>query len=451
MNPGKGLSRRHFVAGSTAVAGTALLGAVPAVHAQEDNTIRIALVGCGGRGRGAAANCLRVAENIRLVAVADVFDEKVQVALKSLRASTIGSQVDVPPERVFVGFDAYKKAMACDVDIVLLCTPPGFRPVQYRAAIDAGIHAFLEKPVCVDAAGFRLLMETNKLADEKGLKVCVGHQMHHEPATMEMVKRIHEGALGKIHLMEVIDLGGYHYRSKFPRKRPDQSEMDYQMRNWHGFTWLCGDVILEGGFIHYVDVANWIMNTHPVEANAIGGRERPRGPEHGQNFDHHFIQYTFADGVKFFAQTRDIPGCWNASCTIAHGTEAVGGRKMPRDYLTAHGRVPSPPRFSGIIGKDTWSYDGPRVNAHFNEHVMHLDAIINDKEFNEGYWGGETSMTVILGRMASYSGQLLTWDEAVAKGKSLVPEKLAWDMDPPVMPDEQGTYPMPMPGVYQPF
>lgn len=450
MDTTRGLSRRRFVAGSAAVAGSTLLGAAPAVHAQEDNSIKIALVGCGGRGTGAAAYCLRVANNIRLVAVADAFDEKAQVALKSLRAANIGGQVDVPPERVFIGFDGYKEVMKCDVDIVLLCTPPAFRPAQYRAAINAGIHAFLEKPVCVDAAGFRLLMETNKLADEKGLKVCVGHHIHHEPPLIEMVNRIHDGALGQIHLMEVIDLGGYHYRAKFPLKRPDQSEMDYQMRNWHGFTWLSGDVILEGGFIHDVDVANWMMDAHPVEAIAIGGRERPRGPEHGQNFDHHFIQYTYPDGTKFFAQTRDIHGCWNTTCTIAHGTDAVGGRKMPRDYLTAHGRIPTH-RFTGIIGKNAWSHKGPRARGHFHEHVMHLDAIINDKEFNEGYWGAETSMTVILGRMASYSGQLLTWNEAVAKGKNLVPEKLAWDMDPPVMPDEHGNYPMPMPGVHQPF
>ena len=465
-------SRRRFLRTSAKLVGGVLaVDRVLAsrVYAGDNDRVKIALVGCGGRGTGAASDCMRVGAHVQLVAVADVFEDKARQSLKFLHeVCQHGNQIDVPDERLFSGFDAYRKVLACDVDLVLLCTPPAFRPVQYQAVIKAGKHAFLEKPVCVDAAGYRLVMETNRLADAKGLKVCVGHQFRHEPCAREVVKRLRGGSIGEIHLLQVYANGGFHYQEKFPLKRSDQTEMEYQMRNWHGFTWVSGDVILEGGFIHFVDVANWIKGEHPVEANGMGGRERPRGPEHGQNFDHHFIEYTYADGVKFYGQSRNMPGCWSTSGTVAHGTRGVGGYRVPSGQLTTAGRTPTR-RMNGYIGEESWQYQGPRGRGHFNalragkkfvkpvnngwfeEHVQLVDAILNNKPLNEGYWGADTSMTVILGRMATYSGQVVTWDEAVAKGPNLVPAKLSMDMDPPVVPDKNGHYPMPMPGIHQPY
>ena len=469
QSPSTAKSRRTFLQDSCVMAGTAAtaLGVQTSAHAAGSDRLKIALVGCGGRGTGAASNCLRVGKHVQLVAMADVYRENALKSLGFLRNLDFGDQIDVSDERVFSGFDAYKDAIASGVDMVLLCTPPGFRPIHYRAAVQAGKHVFLEKPVCVDAGGYRSLLDTSKLADQKNRKVCVGHQMRHEPKATEIVKRIRDGGVGTINLLEVHTMSGYHARGKFDTKRPDQTEMDYQLRNWHAFLWLSGDILLEGGFIHFLDLANWIKGTHPVEVQAVGGRQGPRGPEYGQNFDHHAFEYFFADGTKLIAYRRNIPGCWRSACTIAHGSKGVGGYRVPAGILTTAGRTTKP--LDGIIGKNPWTYRGVRGRGHydalksgkkyvrpinngwFEEHVQWVDAITNDKPFNEAYWGGETSMTVILGRMASYSGQLIRWDEAVAKGPSIVPEQLSWDMDPPVVPDESGNYPLPIPGVYRPF
>jgi len=425
-------SRREFLRHSAAVtAGSALVGGLDvarSAHAAGADRIRIALVGCGGRGTGAARNCLDVQKNIQLVAMADAFEDRLRGSAKRLK-NRYPDQVDVPEDRMFVGFDGYRKALDCDVDLVLLVTPPGFRPMQYRAAVEAGKHIFMEKPVCVDAPGFRSVMETNKLADQKGLKVAVGLNSRHTPACVESIKRARNGAIGKLKFLRAYcNNAGVWVR---PR-RPGQSEMEYQMRNWYYFVWLSGDHIVEQ-HVHLLDRADWIVGDHPVEANGMGGREVRKGKDHGQIFDHHFVEFTYADGTKLYSQCRHIPGCARMTGTIAHGVDGVADSS------------------GEITGKSPWKYSGPRVSGHAQEHVDWIKAIRKGAHYNEGYFGATSSMTAVLGRMATYSGQIVRWDDAVAKGPDEMPRKFAFNATPPVVPDKDGRYPVPVPGVFKPY
>jgi len=425
-------SRREFVKrSSAAVAGAVLAGGLDimrSAHAAGTGRTRFALVGCGGRGTGAAVNCLDVKKDIQLVAMADAFEDRVRSSHKRLKAR-YGDQVDVPKERMFAGFDAFQKAIACEVDLVLLVTPPGFRPMQYRAAVEAGKHVFMEKPVCVDAPGFRSVMETNKVADAKGLKVAVGLNSRHTPPCVESIQRVHDGAVGTLQFLRAYcNNAGVWVR---PRQE-GQTEMEYQMRNWYYFVWLCGDHIVEQ-HVHLLDRANWIKGGHPVEANGMGGRQVRRGKDHGQIYDHHFVEFTYADGVKLYSQCRHIPGCAQIGGAIAHGAEGIADSS------------------GTITGKAPWKYTGNKVSGHAQEHVDWIAAIEKNAAYNEGYFGATSSMTAVLGRMATYSGRIVRWDDAVAKGPDEMPDKFAFDADPPVVPDEKGRYPVPVPGFFKPY
>ena len=425
-------SRREF-AGSSATAATAAtalstLGVARTAHAAGSGQLSVALVGCGGRGTGAAANCLSVQDDVKLIAVADAFEDQALRAVDALKKK-FGAKVDVPRERVFVGFDAYRQAIDTGADLMLLVTPPGFRPMQYRAAVEAGRHVFMEKPVCVDAPGFRSVMDTNRLADEKNLKVAVGLNSRHTFRIQETVERVHDGAVGKVELVRAYcNNAGVWVR---PRK-PEQTEMEYQMRNWFYFVWLCGDHIVEQ-HVHLIDQANWLMGEHPVEANGMGGREVRKGKDHGQIYDHHFVEFTYADGSKMMSQCRHIPGAWAHAGAAAHG---------PQGTADTHGT---------ITGTNAWNFAGENVSGHQQEHVDWLDAIRRDAKYNEGWFGATSSMTAVLGRMATYSGKVVRWDDAVAKGPNEMPDRFAFDAPPPVLPDENGDYPVPIPGVFKPY
>lgn len=432
-------SRRDFLKkSSAAIAAATALGNLTlgrGVHAAEDNQMKIALIGCGGRGTGAAANCLGMNKNTKLVAVADAFEDNAK-STAALLSKQFGDRVDLPAERVFAGFDAYQHAIASGADLVLIATPPGFRPIHYKAAVEAGKHVFMEKPCCVDAPGFRSLMETNKLADDKNLKVGVGLQRHHQAHYVEALKRIKDGAIGDINFLRVYWNGAGVWNR---RRQPNQTEMEYQMRNWYYFVWLCGDHILEQ-HVHNLDVGNWIKDAHPVEANGLGGRQvRKFGPEgdFGHIYDHHCVEFTYADGTKMFSQCVHMNNIWNAVMEAAHGTKGVA--------LTSHNDAE-------IKGENKWRQkDSP--NPYDVEHVDLMDAIVNDKKYNEGWFGATSSFTGVLGRMATYSGKVVKWDDAVAKGPSEMPEKFAWDANPPVMPDANGSYEaaVAVPGIYKPY
>ncbi|OHB84811.1 MAG: oxidoreductase [Planctomycetes bacterium RBG_16_64_12] len=436
MSQTKKPSRREFLKGSTAaVASAALVGGLNvarSAHAQGSDVIKVALSGAGGRGTGAVAQLMGADKNLKLIAVADAFEDRARGARDNLKRE-YGDQVDVPDERVFAGLEAYKDAIAADPDLVVLATPPGFRPMQYKAAIEAGKHLFMEKPCCVDAPGYKSLIETSKLADEKGLLVGVGLQRRHEPQYMETIQRIHDGALGKVLFTRVYWNGG----GIWNRARAEgMTEMQYQVYNWYHFCWLSGDNIGEQ-HIHNLDIGNWVMgDEHPVEANGMGGctaRYLGQDKGTGQIFDHHFVEFTYADGTKMFSQCRHMANCFNSVSEAAHGTEGTSD---------CAGR---------IDGKNEWRFRGESPGGHQQEQTDLVAALRAGRRYNEGFFGANSSMTAVLGRAANYSGKVVTWDELVAKGQSEMPQQLAWDAPAPVQRDADGNYPIPMPGVYTPF
>jgi myo-inositol 2-dehydrogenase / D-chiro-inositol 1-dehydrogenase len=429
MSEQKRTNRRDFLRNTSATAaGLALAGGLNvarSAHAAGGDELKIALIGCGGRGGGAAKDCLVSNQNVKLIAVADAFADNARECLKNLRKQgDIASKIDVPEDRIFAGFDAYEKAIAAGPDVVLLATPPGFRPMLYAAAVAAGKHVFMEKPCCVDAPGFRSLMETNKLADEKNLKVVVGLQRRYQESYIRGIKKIHDGALGDLILCRAYWNGTEPW---FRERKPGQTEMEYQMRNWYHFVWLCGDNICEQ-HVHNLDVCNWAKGDHPVEANGMGScvqRYAHRDPKNGmgQIYDNHFVEFTYKDGSKLYSECRQMPNVWSSVAEFVHGTKGTSNCQVSR---------------------------GGR-NPYEAEHMALVAAIRNDEKHNDGWHGATSSFTAVLGRMATYSGQVVQWDEAVAKGPSEMPARFAFDADPPAMPDKNGIYKMPVPGNYKPY
>ena len=442
-------TRRDFIKGSAgaiaaASAAGALLMPASGVFAQTSAEVKVGLIGCGGRGSGAANQALNTNNSVgpvKLVAVADAFEDRAKQAIGNLK-NEHGEKVDVPADRIFTGFDGYKKVLEAGPDVVILATPPGFRPMHFEAAVKAGKHVFMEKPVATDAPGVRKVLEVARLAKEKNLKVGVGLQRHHDPKYQETVKRIQDGAIGDTVLLRVYwNNGGVWVR---PRKE-GQSEMEYQMRNWYYFNWLCGDHINEQ-HIHNLDVANWIKNGAPVSAQGQGGRQVRTGVDHGEIYDHHMVEFTYADGTKMLSQCRHQPNTWKSVSEHAHGTKGTSD--------VSGGRI-------SVAGGEEWRYKGKRVDPYQVEHDVLFDAIRNNKPHNEAEYGAHSTMTAIMGRMATYSGQEIYWDTAAANkaGKkgdevmaaldsklSLMPDSFEWDAKPKSLPDAEGRYRIPMPG-----
>jgi myo-inositol 2-dehydrogenase / D-chiro-inositol 1-dehydrogenase len=426
-------SRREFlkhtgrVAAASALAGMML----PKVHAAGSDTIRIALVGCGSRGNGAAVNALSTKANVKLVAMADAFQDSLENGLAAIK-KIFPDRVDVPKERQFVGLDAYQKAIDSDVDMVLLCTPPGFRPAQFEAAVKAGKNIFMEKPVAIDAPGVRRIRAANELARQKNLAVAVGHHLRHEVKHREIMKRVHDGAIGDLKFLRVY----YNTGAIWVRPRqPDQTEMQYQVRNWYHFTWLSGDHIVEQ-HVHDIDAGNWFAQGHPIEAEGSGGRQVCVGKDVGEIFDHHAVEYTYANGLKMFSYCRQISGCWDAFLECAHGTKG-------KAEIEGHGR-------------SVLSIDGQkpmRWNRGPDGHQIEMDelfaALMAGQPYNEADWATDSTMTAILGRMATYSGKIVKWDEASNSQLDLGPKTLAWNAEPQAKPRPDGTYACALPGVTQ--
>jgi myo-inositol 2-dehydrogenase / D-chiro-inositol 1-dehydrogenase len=425
MGDKKQTSRRDFIKGTTAVAaGMALAGGLNMAgiaHAAGSDQLKIALIGAGARGTGAVMDCLNADKNAKLIAVADAFEDNAKLAAENIKEN-FPDRVELPEDRIFVGFDAYKKAIAADADIVLLCAPPGFRPEHYAAAVQAGQHVFMEKPCCVDAPGFRYLMNTNKAADEKGLKVVVGLQRRHQQGYLEGLKKIHDGEIGDITLLRAYWNGGAIW---IRRRKPEQTEMEYQMRNWYHFVWLSGDHIVEQ-HVHNLDICNWVKGDHPTEANGMGSCHCRDNRGVGQIYDNHFVEFTYPDGTKLYSQCRQQPNTWS------NVSEAIHGSK-------------------GIWNSSQMGRGAKGSNPYVQEHIDLIAAIRKNEKLNEGWYGATSSMTAVLGRMATYSGQVVNWDEAVANGPNEMPEQYAFNANPRAMPDKNGDYPMPVPGQYKPY
>ena len=410
-------TRRQFVQrSSTVLAGASLLGGLSVArraHAAGDDTIRVGLIGCGGRGTGAASQALRADANVKLVAMADAFRDNLEDKLQVLsRDNDIRDKIDVPKERQFAGFDAYQQCIDSGVDLVILATPPGFRPIHLAAAIAADKHVFMEKPVAVDGRGIRSVLEAVAQAKEKKLGIGVGLQRHHQTPYLETVKRLQDGEIGDIVSARAYWNGaGVWVR---PRK-DDQTEMEYQMRNWYYFNWLCGDHIVEQ-HIHNLDVINWVKDAYPVRCQGMGGREVRRGENHGEIYDHHAVEEEHADGAGRFSLGRHIPNCWNSV------TEHVQGTKGRADI--------SGSRIETADGS-RWRYRGDNPNPYQVEHDDLFASIRSGNPLNEGEYGAYSTLTSIMGRMATYSGKMVTWEQALSSELDLSPTKYAWDAEPP--------------------
>ncbi len=424
-------TRRDFL--QTAAAGGALLSWpwTRFVHAAGSDVIKIALSGCGGRGTGAVSDAMvnKVGARVKLVAIHDAFKERVDASLHALKGR-FGEMADVPPERQFTDLDGYLKLMETDADIVLLCSPPGFRPMHYEAAVKAGKHVFMEKPLAVDAPGVRRIMATNEEAKKKGLRVAVGHHLRHEVKHKEMIKRIWDGEIGELmYLRAYFNSSGVWVR---PRK-PEQTEMQYQVNNWYYFTWLSGDHIVEQ-HVHDLDVLNWMMgNKHPISAQGTGGRQFRIGKDYGEIYDHHAVEFVYENGVRAYSYCRHIPGCWDSFSEHAHGTKGYVS-------IEGHGHA-----VIHVQGKDPVRVErGP--DGHQLEWNDFLQAYMAGEPYNEVDATILGTMTAILGRMATYSGQIVTWDEAIKSELDLSPSGYTWDSIPQPKPGPDGIYPCAIPG-----
>ncbi len=432
------VSRRKFLQStSTAVIGGSVLSALapPAgVFADHHDELKIAVIGCGGRGSGATSQALNTRNQgpVKLVAMADAFRDRLDGSFNNL-SKAHGDRVAVTEEQKFVGFDAYKKAIAL-ADVVILATPPGFRPMHFEEAINQGKHVFMEKPVATDAPGVRKVLAAAKLAKKKNLKVGVGLQRHHQAGYIETIKRLQDGAIGDIIAARAYWNGSTPWVKPRARLEKDYNrkltEMEYQMRNWYYFNWICGDHIVEQ-HIHNLDVINWLKGNYPVRANGMGGAEVRLGKDYGETFDHHCVEFEYADGSRMFSQCRHQVGCWSNVSEHAHGSK--GAAQINR--YTIH---------SGDAWR--WRFDGKAKNPYQQEHDDLFHAIRHDKPFNEAEYGAKSTMTAILGRMATYSGKIVEWDKAINSSISILPETFAWDAPMKSLPGPDGMYPRPVPG-----
>jgi predicted dehydrogenase len=407
-------TRREFLK-AAAVAST--LATAPHVHAGGSDVLRIGLIGCGSRGTGAATQALKADKNVKLVALGDAFEDRLHECLATLqKEKDVAAKVAVKPDHYFVGFDAYKDVIAA-ADVVLLATPPHFRPLHLRAAIEAGKHVFAEKPVAVDAPGVRSVMESCELAKKKSLSVVSGLCLRYDNAFKETVRRLHDDAIGEILTLQANDYRGPIWVK--PRQS-DWSDMVWQMRNWYYFTWLCGDFNVEQ-HVHFLDVCAWVMkNEYPVSAVGLGGRQVRTGPEYGHIYDHFSVVYEYASGAKLFSNCRQQPRCKNDISAHVAGTRG-------RAELSERRKGPSIRSTTG-----TWHYDGPTNEMYQTEHDALFASIRNGQPINNGDYMAKSTLLAIMGRMAAYTGQLITWEMALNSKEDLTPAKYDWDLALPV-------------------
>ena len=431
------IDRRKFIRGSAA--GAAAVSAFPSgVHVEgaESETLKIALIGCGGRGTGAAAQALAADDHIALWAMGDISEQAIDRSRKTLEKNVPPEKVTLAPDRQFTGLDAYEKVLAIpEIDVVILTTPPGFRPFHFEAAVRAGKHVFMEKPVAVDGPGVRKVLAAAAEAKAKNLKVGVGFNRRHSPLHQEVVKRLHDGAIGEIPLIQIINCRS-DVNKRHPRE-PGQSELEFQVRNWYYFTWLSGDFMVEQS-VHEFDVVRWIkQEANPVSCQGQGGRLVRTGPMNGQIYDHFSVDYQFEDGSIVTTQHRHIPKCWNWFGEKMHGTQGTAELSFKRNGIV----TPSDPGATPFRRTED-----PKDNSYQLEHDALFKAIREDLDHNEAERGAYGSLFPIMGTMAAYSGQVVTWEEALNSTVELGFNPANWNEEAPLQPDENGEYPVPRPG-----
>jgi predicted dehydrogenase len=442
-------SRREFIKTSSKVtAASALAGvALPHVHAQGGETVQVALVGCGGRGTGAAANALSVSNGpTKLVAMADVYQNRLDGSFNTLERRH-KDQMEVPGDRKFIGFDGYKKAIDClnPGDVAIFTTPPAFRWVHLTYAIERGVNVFMEKPVTVDGPTTRRMFELADKADAKGIKVGVGLMVRHCRARQELFDRIQNGEIGDIINMRAYRMHGP-VGSAFSGPNPgDVSDLLYQIRRFHSFLWASGGLYSDF-YIHQVDECCWMKNTWPIKAHALGGRHYRDADAVDQNFDSYAVEYTFEDGSKFQLNGRTMVGCHDQFASYAHGSKGLGIVST-----SSH----SPGRCRTFSGQNMtrrnmiWAFPQPEINPYQLEWDDLLDAIRNNKPYNEIKRGATASLVTSMGRMAAHTGQEITFDQILNSDHEFAPDldKLTMDSDAPLKKNADGRYPIPQPGI----
>jgi predicted dehydrogenase len=408
-------SRRTFVK-SGAVAAAGILASRFPLHASTTATMRVGLVGCGGRGTGAARDCLRASEGVELVALGDLFPDRLASCKTNLEKAVaenpaLAAKYKVKDERCFSGFDAYQRVIDSGVDMVLLATPPAFRPAHFAAAIGAGKHVFMEKPVAVDANGIRSILASTELARQKSLAVVAGTQRRHDAGYRAVIERIHNGAIGDVVSGQVYwNQGGLWMNAR----KPDWTDTEWQLRNWLYFTWLSGDHIVEQ-HIHNIDVANWVIGSHPIRAVGVGGRQSRTDPAYGHIYDHFAIDFEYPNGARVMSMCRQINGSSNDVSERFIGTR---GRTNPA---------------SAIEGPNAFKYDAQAAtskpqftNPYVQEHYDLVESIRAGKPLNEGKQVAESTLSAIMGREAAYTGQIIEWDALLNAKQDITPPNVAF-------------------------
>ena len=421
-------SRRSFLA-TGAVLSAAVMTGMPRVHAAESSLLKIGLIGCGGRGSGAASDALTIDPQTKLVAACDIFAERANASMEGLKTK-FGDRVAVTPETLFIGFDAYKKVLASDADVVILATPQHFRPITLRDAVAAGKHVFCEKPVAIDGAGIRMVMAAAEEARKKKLNLVSGLVNRYYTPVMEIIKRIQDGGIGKTISARAHRMGGGLW--KRPRVEGD-TEMKYQMRNWVNFNWIASEYINDVT-IHQIDLCLWAMgDPTPVAAIGMGGRTARRGIDTGDMYDCLANTFEFEDGRFLMSYSRQQPGAWSDATSYIYGSEGIATMKG---------------QGSGITGAHPFKAGKAEIVPFQNEHKVLLGAIRSGGKVyvNNGSYMANSTMTCIMGKLAAYTGKRVTWEEALAYEEKK-PESYDWDAVPPTLPNEQGLYKIAVPNV----
>ena len=424
-------SRRAFLARSTATAaGAALAAGLPlarGAHAAGSDVIKVGLIGCGGRGSGAAANAMNAGPDIRLVAMGDVFEDRLQGARERLKKMN-PKQAIVADDQCFIGFDAYQKVIQSDVSAVIIAGASHFHPQHLEAAVAAGKHVFCEKPHGIDVPGLKRAMAAADVAKQKNLALVSGLCWRSDPGVRETMKRVLDGAIGDVVAVQENYLSSpYGLRER----QPGWNEMQYQMQNWYHFNWLSGDQTGQQ-LIHSIDKGSWALGDKPpLKAWGLGGRQVCVEPKYGDQFDHHAVVFEYENGVRMFGFCRDQLGVYNETSDIVYGTK---GRAL----------LPSKCRIEGPL---PWRYEGPKTNMYDIEHQEMFASIRAGKPLHNGGYMFTSSMLAILAQMVCYTGQCITWEQAWKSELSLAPSAYAWDAAPPVKPDPDGRYPAPLPGI----
>ena len=422
-------TRRRFLTSSSAAGGAAMVGGLAlarGAHAAGDGSIKIGLIGCGGRGSGAAVNAMHAGKDVKLIAMADIFEDRVKGARKRLKAN-YPEQVAVDDAHCFVGFDAYQKVIDSGIDAVLIAATSHFHPMMFRAAVDAGKHVFCEKPHGIDVPGAMLFKKTAEEARQKNLSVVSGLCNRYSPGIRETMNRVKDGAIGDIVAIQSRRLNS-HYILR-PRK-PEWNEATFQFQNWYHFNWLSGDQTAQT-LIHDLDIASWAMGDRPPElAWGIGGRQVCLDPKYGDQYDQYGMVYEYAGGVHAFAFCRAISGCYNSKGTIIFGTKG-------------HADI----RKHSIEGETKWRYRNPKRNQFDIEHEELFTSIRAGEPINNGNYMFLSSMLAILGQTASFTGQKITWEKMLTSKLDFSQSSYDFEMDTPVKPGSDGRYPAAMPGL----